>query len=162
MGLDTKSSDWQVCGILNAAGAEVLAAGLYVFDFFSQAANTTARFAFKGVGIGIGGDASGGVLPANLGPFTPWSSIHCDKPFSVWDLNGAWGRVTNAGYGMGVTFGIMYITAAPPWSMFEAFFHSQHVGGFGVGAGAAAVALVGSWRFKRVSHNIPAPDSSLA
>lgn len=166
MGLDTQANDWQVCGVMQVAAGEGVAAGLMVFDFFSPTAGVSARFTFKGVGMGLGGDASGTALPDQIGPFGPWSSITADKPFSVWALNGAWGRVTSAGVGMGVTFGVLFITAAPAWSLLESYFHSQNVGGFSTGAGAGALALVGNWRFKCVTNNqpgaAPADSSSYA
>lgn len=162
MGLETKANDWQVCGVMSVAAGATLGAGVFVFDFYSPTADLTARFTFKGVGAGLGGDASGTALPAQIGPFGPWSSISCDESFNVWDLNGAWGRLTNACVGMGVTFGSVFITAAPAWSWNRSWFHSQDVGGFGTGAGAGALVLVGNWRFKRVVSNSPPSDDTYA
>jgi hypothetical protein len=160
MGLGDRVNDWQACGLMQVAGGEGVAAGLFIFDFYSAAAGLTGRFTFKGGGIGIGGNASGTVVPSQIGPFGPWSSVDCDTPFSIWDLNGAWGRITSASVGMGLEFGVVFITAAPPWSMFNSFFHSQNVGGFSTGAGAGAIALVGNWRFKMVVNNSPSSVSS--
>jgi hypothetical protein len=161
MGLSDQVDDWQVSGRVQVAAADVIGAGLFVFDFYSAKAGVSAVFWFKGAGVGLGGDASGGGLPSDIGPFGPWSALECDKPFSVWDLNGAWGRIASANVGMGLTLGPVLISAAPPWSMLDSFFHSQDVGGFGVGGGAGAFVLVGNWRFKQVSHRIPpTPDDS--
>ncbi len=155
MGLGDKVDDWQACGIMQVAGGDVAAAGLFVFDFYSAKAAVTGRFTFKGGGLGIGGNASGTALPADIGTFGPWSSVSCDKPFSIWNLNGAWGRISTLGFGMGVTFGVVFITAAPPWSAFDSFFHSQNVGGFATGAGAGGLVVVGNWRFKKVVETTP-------
>ena len=61
---------------------------------------------------------------------------------------------------MGVTFGVVYITAAPAWSLLRSYFHAQNVGGFGIGAGAGALILAGRWRLKKVTQNQPAPAPS--
>lgn len=160
MGLGDKVSDWHACGLIQVAGGDAIAAGVFVFDFYSATANVTGRFTFRGGGIGIGGNASGTAVPSQIGPFGPWSSIDCDNPFSIWDLNGAWGRLTSLSVGMGLEFGVVYITAAPRWSMFTSYFHSQNVGGFSTGAGAGGFTLVGSWSFKSVVHTSPADISS--
>jgi hypothetical protein len=160
MGLDTKCSDWQVCGVVSVAGGDVVGAGLFVFDFHSTTAGLTARTVFKGVGIGAGGNAGGTALGGDVGPLTSFSSIDVDKPFCIWDLNGAWGRVGSFGSGIGVSYGICAITAAPAWSWKTSYFASQNVGGLGTGLGAGGVEIVGSWRFKKVVGNKPAVDSS--
>ena len=154
MGLGDTANDWQVCMILSIAGGAGIAAGTYRFDFYSASAGICARFKFVGFGVGEGGDLSGTALPANLGPFSPWSSISCDRDFSVWDLNGSWGRLTSVVAGMGVGLGPVLITAAKPF--LNSWFHSQDVGGFGTGGfGASGELLVGRWRFVSVSGNIP-------
>lgn len=160
MPLETQANDWQVCMILNAAAGAVLAAGDFRFDFYSEAANLTARFKFYGVGLGAGGNLSGAVLPATLGPFGPWSGITCDQKFSVWDLNGCWGRLSAIGGGSGVVFGPMMITAAKRFFSTTTLFHSQNVGGFGVGgAGVGGEVLIGGWHYAGLSHNEPGPDA---
>lgn len=171
MSLGMKASDWQVCGVMSLAGSDGVGGGLFFFDFYSAKANLTARFTFKGAGVGlggsykgtsVGGDASGTAVPEDIGPFGPWSSIECTKEFCVWDLNGAWGRLTTLGGGIGLTFGFVFITAAPPWSFSDNYFASQNVGGFGTGVGVTGLILAGNWRFKHVVENRPASNSSTA
>ena len=161
MSLGDKQSDWQVCGAIAVAAADVAGAGLFVFDFYSKNAGGTGRFVFKGAGIGLGGNASGTMVPDEIGPFGPWSSITVDEPFSIWDLNGAWGRLSSASMGAGLLFGVTYITAAPPWSLLKSYFHSQNVGGFSKGAGAGALVFVGNWRFKKVTSHKPSESVAL-
>jgi hypothetical protein len=161
MALDTKTDDWQVCMILNAAAGAGIAAGDFRFDFYSAKANLTARFKFYGVGVGAGGNLSGMVLPATIGPFGPWSGITCDQQFSVWDLNGCWGRLSAIGGGAGVVFGPMMITAAKRFWSTTTLFHSQNVGGFGGGgAGVGGEVLIGGWHYATLSHNQPGSDGA--
>jgi hypothetical protein len=157
MGLSTRANDWQVCGLVSLAGGAGAGAGLCIFDFYSATAGVSARFGFKGGGLGVGGNAGGTTLGQDVGPFTAWSDIEAVNPFSVWDLNGAWGRLASFGGGIGLGYGIVAITAAPPWAWSgnRAFFVSQSVGGLGFGVGASGVLLVGNWRFRRVTHNTP-------
>ncbi|HMD75298.1 MAG TPA: hypothetical protein VKG05_15650 [Steroidobacteraceae bacterium] len=160
MAIETKATDWQVCMLLNAAAGAGAAAGTFRFDFYSATAGITARFKFVGVGVGEGGNLSGAVLPADIGSFGPWSSITCDKAFSVWDLNGSWGRLSTISVGMGVTLGPMYITAAKNFWSLESWFHSQDVGGFGTGPGGlGGEVLIGRWTFLSTSHNVPGSSS---
>jgi hypothetical protein len=156
MTLETQADDWQACLLLNIAGGAVVALGTYRFDFYSQTAGLTAHFRFIGGGVGAGGNLSGALLPANIGGFGPWSDLKCDKKFSVWDLNGSWGRLSSISFGMGVTFGPMMITAAKHfWSM-ESFFHSQNVGGFGTGpGGVGGEVLIGRWSYVTTSARKP-------
>ena len=164
MGLDTRATDWQACGVVTVAGGDVLGAGLFVFDFYSEAAGLTARFTFKGVGIGAGGNA-GGTTVGDIGPYTSFTALTVKNAFNVWDLNGAWGRVGSFGAGIGLSYGIVTVCAAPPWSWGDAkaFFTPQNVGGFGTGLGAGGVWVAGNWRFKKVSGNRPSsPTDSMA
>jgi len=159
MPLDTHASDWQVCLLLSLAGGAGVAAGDYVFDFYSATAGLTARFKFYGFGVGAGGNLSGTVIPAQLGPFGPWSSIKCDKSFSVWDLNGSWGRLSSITFGMGVVLGPVMITAAKRFWSTDSWFHSQDVGGFGSGgAGVSGEVVIGGWHYVTGSHNAPGSD----
>src|SRR5262245_39000555 len=116
----------------------------------------TGLFTFKGGGVGLGGDPSGFVIPHDFGDFsTPWSSLDCDQSLSGWQLNGAWGRVTAMGGG-GVQYTLLYVTAAPAWSLLKSYFHSQNAGGYGGGgAGAGGFVLVGNWRYKKVLNLQP-------
>jgi hypothetical protein len=133
---------------------------LFVFDFYSPSNDLSARFTFKGGGAGAGGNVGGTALGGDVGPYTSFSEIEVKNAFSVWDLNGAWGRVASFGVGTGLGYSIVAITAAPPWawSGSRAYFTSQSVGGFGTGLGAGGVWLVGNWRFKKVSNNKPSSD----
>lgn len=158
MGLGTKASDWQACGVVDTAGGHVIGAGLFVIDFYSVSADLTGRCVFKGVGIGAGGNVGGTALGGDLGPYTSFSSIEVPTAFSMWDLNGAWGRIASFGVGAGLGYSILAITAAPPWTFEDDkhFFLAQNIGGFGTGLGAGGVLVAGSWAFKQVVANKPA------
>lgn len=156
MGFDAKANDWQVCCLVDLAAGNVIGAGLYVFDFYSPTVGTTVRFKFHGLGIGLGGNASGTTLPDEVGPFGPWSQIACEKPFGVWDLNGSHGRLTNLSVGAAIVVGVLYISAWPKWTLGEDWFYSQNVGGLGSGVSSGGVVLLGRWRFNKVVANAPA------
>jgi hypothetical protein len=167
MGFDTRTNDWQVCMVLSIAAGAYLAAGTYRFDFYSQKALICARFKFFGFGLGAGledgkqrlevtpSDLSGTALPIeNVPGFSPWSDIECDRSFSVWDLNGSWGRLSSLTVGAGATVGPTMITAAKPF--WKSWFHSQDVGGFGTGAfGASGEVIIGHWDLVGLSQNRP-------
>jgi len=155
MGVGRSADDWQVCGICQIAAGDVIAAGGFVFDFYSETAAITARMIFSGPGAGLGGNASGTGLPVQGASFGPWSSIECDKSFSILDLNGAWGRLTSANIGVPITFGAVIISAFPAWSLWDCYFHSQNVGGFGTGLGAGAMVIGGKWYLWSIVYNTP-------
>ncbi len=160
MGLGDKASDWQVCGLMQVAAGATLAAGMYGFDFYSAALNTTGRFRLSGAGVGAGGNASGTMLPLEGMGFSPWSSIDCDEPFSINDLNNCWGRLSSLSVGVGVQVGVVYISAAPRFWSTRTYFHSQNVGGLGTGLGAGGILIIGGWHFSNVSGNRPGSSGS--
>jgi len=153
MGLGDQASDWQVCGVGQVGVGLAIAAGDYVFDFYSSSLAMTARMRFYGVGVGLGGNASGTALPKVIGPFGPWSAIGVDQPFSINDLNNCWGRLTTVDVGAGVSFGAVYITAAPRFWSSNTYFNAQNVGGFALGLGAGAIVLIGGWKFWYVTNS---------
>ena len=148
MAFSTKVTDWQVCGFSGLAGGAVIAAGLYKFIFYSQQAGVSESFLLKGVGLGVGGNASGLVVPQDFGDLgSPWSSIDCNQAFSAADLRGAWGRLTTLGGGIGIQYALVYLTAAAHFWSTESFFNGQSVGGFSAGsAGAGGLTITGTWR----------------
>jgi hypothetical protein len=156
MGLDTQATDWQVFGRVSVAGGAGISAGLYLFDFYSVTAGISAHFGFKGYGFGEGGNLGGLSAPNDVGPMTAWSSLDCDRAFSVYDMNGAWGRITYLGGAVGVGYSALFISASPRFWTLDSFFHSQYVGGISLlSVGGGGQVLLGGWNFKRVSNNIP-------
>ena len=152
MDMDVKANDWQCAGLFQIAGGRVAAAGHFNFIFYSKTAGGSGMFTFSGVGLGVGGDASGAVLPVDFDKFSsPWASIEGTKPFSGWDLHKAWGRLTTLGGSAGgIGYGLVFITACPPWSWDDTWFASQSVGGYGTGgAGAGGFVLGGGWNYKK-------------
>ena len=157
MSWNTRTTDWQVCGLGQVGYGAGYAAGTYLFCFYSATASVSGLYLFSGGGMGVGGNASGVVNPADYGAVSsPWSQLSsfpfvCGvKEFSGNDLNGAWGRISSLGVGgLGVTYGVTYITAAPPWAITNFYFFSQNVGGlgYGPGAGLGGQAIVGQWGF---------------
>jgi hypothetical protein len=97
MGLDTQAADWQVFGRVSVAGGAGISAGLYIFDFYSATAGVSAQFGFHGYGFGEGGNLGGLSPPEDVGPMTALSSLDCDRPFSIYDMDGAWGRISYLG-----------------------------------------------------------------
>jgi hypothetical protein len=160
MGLATAASDWQVFGRVSVAGGLGISAGFYVWDFYSATAGISAVLGFHGVGLGEGGNLGSIGAPDDVGPLTAWSQIDCDQPFSVYNLNGAWGRITALGGAVGAGYSAIFISAAPEFWSLKSFFHSQYVGGISLlSVGGGGQSLIGGWTFKHVSNNVPGPSS---
>ncbi|GAB3509948.1 hypothetical protein GCM10027341_47660 [Spirosoma knui] len=157
MGWLTRTTDWQVCCVGQAAAGVGVATGSFLFIFYSRTAGVSGIYGFGGLGIGLGGNASGVVNPANLGAVSsPWTQLYRTTPyicglreFNSYDLNGAAGRITYTGAGaFGVTYGGMYISASPWGITTNAYFYSQPIYGAGFGApGVGAGSLSGNWSF---------------
>ncbi len=155
-----KTADWQVCCLGQLAGGTGLAGGLFLFCFYSAAAGGSAYYSFGGMGMGVGGNASGILNPEDYGDVSaPWSSMYNTpyvsgvKPFNTHDLAGATGRITSLGAGIGpIGYGVTYISASPFSNPNDHYFFSQNVGGFGIGGGKSiggvnGAVLKGAWGF---------------
>jgi hypothetical protein len=145
-GNSTKATDWEACGVAQAGGAVGVAVGTSVWQFRSALANRQANFNFTGVGAGVGGDLGGGVAPspANVATNTQpnlWTSLTCNTPFSLNDLNASSGRITSAGASAGIGYSAVFISAGT----FPSLFSSQNVSGWNTGVGANASVLLGMW-----------------
>jgi len=161
MGWNTRTTDWQVCGLGQVGYGAGYASGTYLFCFYSATAGVSGLYLFSGGGMGVGGNASGIINPADYGTVSsPWTQLADQswggglRAFSSYDLNGAWGRISSLGVGgLGISYGVTYITAAPPWSVTQYYFSSQNVGGlgYGPGGGVGGQAIVGQWGFAAVS-----------
>ena len=155
MGLSTRADDWKALGIMQAGFGLLVAGGIFVFDFYSATAGLSARFTLAATGKGLGGNLSGFGDPGG------WSDIECSgtgtfgQPFSASDLNKCPGHIASAGAASGVGYGFVYISAGPKPGFKKSLFAVQSVGGFGLGAGASAFSLTGTWSFKRVSNTRP-------
>jgi hypothetical protein len=156
-----KTTDWQVCCLGQVAGGTGVAAGYFLFCFYSAQAGGSAYYTFGGVGFGVGGNTSGVLNPADYGSISsPWSGMSnvpwfCGvNPFSANDLNGAGGRLSSLGGGVFIVgYSVTYITATPLLGGDDYFF-SQSVGGLGYGPsggqiGASGEVLAGTWTFAR-------------
>jgi hypothetical protein len=155
-----KTSDWQVCCIGQIAGGAGVAGGWYLFCFYSASAGGAGYYVFSGIGMGVGGNASGIVNPEDYGAVSaPWSTFSsipwvCGvNDFSANDLAGATGRISSLGAGVYVVgYSITYISASPYSSPNDYYFFSQNVGGLGYGAssgisGVNGQAIKGGWTF---------------
>jgi hypothetical protein len=155
-----KTTDWQVCCLGQIAGGAGVAGGWFLFCFYSAEAGGSAYFVFSGIGMGVGGNASGILNPEDYGAVSaPWSGMSsypwiCGvNPFSANDLSGATGRISSLGGGVYVVgYSITYISASPFSSPDDYYFFSQNVGGLGYGAssgssGASGEVLKGAWTF---------------
>jgi len=154
-----RTSDWQVCCLGQLAGGSGVAAGYFLFCFYSDNAGGSAYFRFAGFGFGVGGNSSGILNPEDYGDVSaPWSKMYnvpymCGvNPFSTDDLNGATGRISSLGASVGpVGYGVTYISASPYSSPNDNYFFTQNVGGLGYGAstsiGVGGEAIKGGWVF---------------
>jgi len=154
-----KTSDWQVCCLGQIAAGQVAAGGWYLFCFYSKTAGGAGYYVFSGIGLGVGGNASGVVNPEDYGAVSaPWTTLSsvpwvCGvNDFSGNDLAGATGRISSLGAGIYVVgYSITYISASP-LSATDYYFYSQNVGGLGYGAsggigGVNGQVIIGGWSF---------------
>ena len=142
MAWSDKASDWWVAGRFNIGAAAGLAAGKYVFDFYSESASIWARYVFSGFGSGLGGNASGWGLP---GIVDPWTELPAKHAFSAADLHMCPGTLWTVSVGVGAGVGTMKISAISWHKLFE----EVEVGGISGQFGAGALAMAGRWRFTR-------------
>jgi hypothetical protein len=146
MKLNSKVADWKICGIAQVGGAGGLGAGIWWFELKSDSLGLREPVMFLGAGVGVGGSIGGASGPdlSDLGNAKPaYADLTCDRAFSVGDLDMSAGRITSAGVGLAVGYGLVYISA---FNLNGSMFYSQSVGGLTVGVGAGAIATIGYWR----------------
>jgi hypothetical protein len=146
MSTEVAAADWQCVGVAQVGGAVVLAAGLFCFEFRSEAANFRGQYLFVGGGIGAGGSLGGGTAPSP-GDFisdTPpdlWTSLQCEREFSADDLHLAYAALSNLGAAGAYGYTLMGISAG----LTDPLFTDQNVSGWGTGVGISGSILVGVW-----------------
>src|ERR1700689_5070125 len=101
MSFTDDADDWQVLCIESFGAGLGLAAMFFVFDYFSEKADITARFRLSAFGSGLGGSSAGWVLPG----LSDWSSIDCKRPFSAQKLHQCAATVATATVGVGANVG---------------------------------------------------------
>lgn len=142
MGETTKARDWKVAGMANVGGAVTVGAGVWTFVFQSQSAQYSGSFTFAGGGLGLGGSLGGASMPDFSTGGLSWTSLECDRSFSAMDLHRSAGRLTTAGAGLAVGYGVVIISA---FNWGGSMFSSQECFGGSVGVGASAMTTVGMW-----------------
>jgi hypothetical protein len=162
-----KTTDWQVCCLGQGAVGAGVSGGIYLFCFYSGEAGGAAFYSFGGAGVGVGGNLSGTLNPADLGAVSaPWSRfvnipwVSSVSPFNTYDLNGAGGRISSVGANAGIVgYSATYITAGPLSEPMTSYFASQSVGGLGFGPGkglgTGGQILFGTWTFMMESNLRP-------
>jgi hypothetical protein len=153
MSLSTKANDWEVAGVAQVGGAAAVGGGVWWLEFRSSAAGMKETFMFGGLGIGVGGSVGGASAPDFSTAQPSYSPLACERAFSIHDLNYSAGRLTTAGAGLAVGYGLVYVSA---FNFDGALFSSQSCHGFTVGVGASAITTVGMWR----SMTLAARDAS--
>jgi hypothetical protein len=142
MGYSTRATDWEASGIAQVGGGAGPAAGYFLFSFRSREADILANFVFSGAGIGLGGSAGGASAPDFETGDISWSSITCTNSFSANDLHNCFGRLTTAGAGFAIGYGVACITAGG-WT--RTLFESQNMWGMSIGVGAGGLSCLGFW-----------------
>ncbi|HME37049.1 MAG TPA: hypothetical protein VKF84_17585 [Candidatus Sulfotelmatobacter sp.] len=150
MGFTDDADDWQVLCIDSVGAGFGLAVMAFIFDFFSEKADITARFRLVAFGSGIGGGSAGWAVPG----LSDWSEIDCKRPFSAQKLHQCAATVATATVGVGANIGPCLISAIMPTGV--SLFEDQDAGGLSGGLSAGAYALAGTWKFLRVVSNRPA------
>ncbi len=152
MSLEQAGHDWQCVGVAQVGGADILGAGLYLFEFRGVAANFRGKYAFLGGGVGGGGSLGGGAGPSPLDVFGAapedlWTPIEPERPFSGDDLDLSYGALSTLGAGLAYGYALMGISAG----LVDPLFDSVEVSGWGTGVGASGAILVGSWKLLQYS-----------
>jgi hypothetical protein len=156
MGFTTDADDWQVLCISSFGAGLFLAAQFFVFDYFSEEADFTARFRLSAFGSGIGGGSAGWALPG----LSDWSALDCKRAFSAQTLHQCAATVATATVGVGANVGPCLISAITPTGV--SLFEDQDAGGLSGGISAGAYALAGTWKFTKVVSNRPTPSTAVA
>jgi hypothetical protein len=150
MSFTDDADDWQVLCIDSVGAGLGLAVMAFIFDFFSEKADITARFRLVAFGSGIGGSSAGWAIPG----LSDWSELDCRRPFSAQKLHQCAATVATATVGVGANVGPCLISAIMPTGV--SLFEDQDAGGLSGGLSAGAYALAGTWKFVRVVSNRPA------
>ena len=146
MATNIKANDWQCCGVAQVGAAAGPAAGIYCFEYRSKNADFRGVYLFLGGGGGLGGSLGGAVAPSpgdvinNRLPDL-WSSLRCTRPFSSDDLHLSYAAMSSAGVSACYGYSLVGISAG----LITELFKSQEVSGWGIGVGASASILIGSW-----------------
>jgi hypothetical protein len=144
MGWSTRATDWKVAGAAQVGGAAAVGGGIWCFVFQSETAQWSGMFAFGAVGLGEGGSIGGASLPDFSSGGLNWSQLECDRAFSAADLNWSPGRLSTAGAGLAVGYGVVILTA---FNLSGSMFSSQNCWGGTVGVGASIMTTVGMWKW---------------
>jgi hypothetical protein len=150
MSFTDDADDWQVLCIDSVGAGLGLAVMAFIFDFFSEEADITARFRLVAFGSGIGGSSAGWAVPG----LSDWSEIDCKRAFSAQKLHQCAATVATATVGVGANVGPCLISAIMPTGV--SLFEDQDAGGLSGGLSAGAYALAGTWKFVRIVSNRPA------
>jgi len=133
-----KVEDWQVLPIAQTGAAAGYGGGVYWFWFKSPSIGVKEAFAFMGGGTGAGGSCGGVSLTQKS--FVP---IECEEPFSLFDLNGAVGKLESEKASFVVGHQAVEISAS---SNGAKLFDEQDVGGWCAGVALNEMELLGTWR----------------
>ncbi|MEP7076032.1 MAG: hypothetical protein ABI878_09485 [Acidobacteriota bacterium] len=149
------ASDWEVSTICQIGGANIIGAGVWFVKFRSKWASVDEPFNFSGGLFGYGGSIGGATAPNFRTPGQlSYSKIKCQRSFSINDLDGTLGRITNFSASVMVGYSIVLVSA---YNLSGSLFYSQWANGWGTGFGAMGVTGVGTW-----THMNPAAAAAQA
>lgn len=124
-----QASDWQVSSVASGGAFDAVGGGGWVFEFKSPTVcEQPVAFFYVGGGAGFGSGASTSDSSLETKPKkTEFTSIECDRAFSLADLDGAGGRLSVLeGFIFGYGGGIVCISA---FDLSGSLFNSQEIGG---------------------------------
>lgn len=147
MATDVNARDWEVQGVAQVGGVDVVGAGLFMFEFRSKHANFRGPYVFGGGALGLGGSLGGGSgpSPADVATNTQpnaWTAIKCTRDFSAEDLNWAYAALSVLGAGAAYGYSLLGISAG----LTDELFRDIDVSGWGTGVGAVGAIMVGVWK----------------
>jgi len=138
-----KASDWEIASIRQIGGADITGAGIWFFKIRSKYVGIDEPFNYVGVLGGYGGSIGGASLPSPTSPRQmSYSRIQCLQRFSLDDLDGSFGRITNMSASVIAGYSLLCVSA---YTFSGSLFVSQWCNGFGAGFGAIGVTSMGTW-----------------
>lgn len=146
-----KATDWECVGVATVGAAGGVAAAIQCFEFRSAEAKFRGAYLFTGVGVGLGGNLGGGIMPSPADIVTNtkpdlWTPLRCVQAFSADDLDMAPGTYATISAGLALSYSLTSITAKTIVNGNAVLiFGPTDVSGWSVGSGLNATAQVGMW-----------------
>lgn len=143
MGYHMEVEDWEFAGLCQIGGGEGLGIGFYMFSFRSRAAGVREDVYFGGGGLAAGGSIGGASMVNLSDGQISYSSIRCNRPFSLLQFHNTIGDIVTLGASLAVGYGLIGISA---YTWTQTLFEEQVGHGASAGVGLGGTYFTGVWR----------------